>query len=121
LLGGKRQHALADLGQRLLWGASVGEMNRNSRRLLSHEPADAHGEELIQVRREAGTERQALEERQVLVACELEDARVEVEPGQLTVEEPFRPLDGGFVLLGDGHQTDRASRVASPFGCASSL
>ena len=103
LLGRQREHPLADLGQRLLRRASVQRVNREARRVLAHEAADAHREELVEVLGEPRAERQALEERETRVGGELEDALVEVERGQLAVEEPLRPLDGGFLLLHGRH------------------
>ena len=103
LLGRQREHSLADLGQRLLRRASVQRVNREARRLLAHEATDAHREELVEVLGEPRAERQALEERETWVGGELEDALVEVERGQLAVEEPLRPLDGGFLLVHGRH------------------
>src|SRR4029450_945545 len=48
---------------------------------------DANHEELVEVCREDGAELHALEQRDVLVLGELEDARVEVQPGELAVDQ----------------------------------
>ena len=60
LLGRQREHPLADLGQCLLRGPSIQRVDREARRLLAHEAADAHREELVEVLGEPRAERQAL-------------------------------------------------------------
>jgi hypothetical protein len=51
---------------------------------------DAHLEELVEPRREDGHELHALEKGKRRVRGEIDEAICEVEPGQLTVEEPVR-------------------------------
>ena len=103
LLGRQRQHPLADLGQGLLRGAAIQRVNREARRLLAHEAADPYSEELVEVLGEPRAKLQALEERKIRVGGELEDALVEVERGQLAVEEPLGSLDRGFLLVHGRH------------------
>ena len=47
----------------------------------------ADHEELVEVVREDRGEARAFDDRQVLILCKLEDALVELQPAQLTVEE----------------------------------
>jgi hypothetical protein len=54
------------------------------------ETGDAHGEELVEVRRDDPAELDALEQRQVRIGCEREDASVPVEPRQLAVQVAVR-------------------------------
>ena len=58
---------------------------------LAEQAGDAHLEELVEVRGEDRAELHALEERQRLVGRELENARVELEMGELAIEQR---LDG---------------------------
>ncbi len=62
----------------------------------------AHHAELVEVGREDGCEAQPLEQRDALVAGQLEHARVPLEPRQLAVEEAR--LLRGLLLPADGHQ-----------------
>ena len=62
--------------------------------LLAHEPGDADHEELVEVRGEDRAELDALEQRHRRVVGELEHAGVELEPGELAVEE-------SLAFLGD--------------------
>src|SRR6185437_8469318 len=84
-------------------------------------------EELIQVRREDRAEADALEQRQVGVGGEVEHPCVEVEPGELPVDQPLGggeldPLD--FSAFG-GHTTPngtaatvgRTVKMRFPSGC----
>ena len=62
----------------------------------------AHHAELVEVGREDRAEAQALEQRDALVAGQLEHAGVPLEPRQLAVEQAR--LLRGLLLAADGHQ-----------------
>ncbi len=87
LVRGELRHPPADLEERLSRRPAVGRADTQTRGSLALEPCNANHEELVEVRREDGAELQALEQGDVLVLSELEDARVEVEPGELPVEK----------------------------------
>ena len=73
--------------ERLAHGAPVRKLARVAGVQLVHQAGHADAEELVEVRREDRAEPDALEERHSLVGGELEHPRVEVEPGELAVEE----------------------------------
>ncbi len=77
----------ADVDERLAHRSSVRQLACVAGVQLVHQAGHANAEELVEVRREDGAEPDALEERHSLVGGELEHPRVEVEPGQLSVEE----------------------------------
>ena len=61
---------------------------------LAAQTRHAHHVELIEVRCRDGQEAEALKQRVALVLGFLENAPVEMQPGQLTVKEPARPECG---------------------------
>ena len=77
----------ADVLERLAHGAAVRELARVAGVQLVHQAGHAHTEELVEVRREDRAEPHALEQRHVVVGCQLEHPSVEVEPRQLAIEE----------------------------------
>ena len=99
------------------------------------EAGDPHHEELVEVAREDRQELGALEQRQLAVLGELEDALVEGEPGQLAVQEPVvgqRLLDarqdGGGVVGRGSYLRDlgvlahaHRLRIARPGGSRSAF
>src|SRR6187401_3281638 len=60
---------------------------------VTHQPGDAHHEELVEVRGDDGRKLDPLEERHRVVAGFLEHAIVEREPRQLAIEEQRRILE----------------------------
>jgi hypothetical protein len=94
------EHAFADLGEGLRRRcgrpASACPTPASS---WPEKSCDADHEELVEVRREDGAEANALEQRHARIGGELEDARVEVERRELTVEKavPADPV-GGLTL-----------------------
>ncbi len=97
--------ALADGGELFARGHAVGGDLDDARLDLLAEPRDAHHEELVHVGAEDGEEFDALEERVVLVQRLFEDAVLELQQAQLTVDEEFG-VEGlsffrhGFRILG---------------------
>ena len=87
LLGGEVGHALADLDQLLRRRQAVLGRFRHALADFLAQTSDAHHEELIEVGRGNRQEAQLLEERMVAVRGLLEDPAVELQPGQLTVDE----------------------------------
>ena len=86
-LGGDQiERARTGLVERLLWAAAIRGTHRKPRRNLVVQSGDTHHEELVEHRREDRTELHALEQRLVRVGCEVEDARVHVEPRQLAIQ-----------------------------------
>ena len=85
-------HALPDLAQGLVRRPPVGRAHGDPRCLLAQQAGDAEHEELVDHQRRDGQELHALEERDVLVFCQLEHAGADVDLGQLSVEEPFSRL-----------------------------
>ena len=77
---------LADGGELLGRGAPVGRVLGAAGRHLLHESRHPHLEELVQVGREDGQELGPLEEGVPLVPRLVQDAGIEVEPGQLAVD-----------------------------------
>ena len=71
-------------------------MHREHGLRLAEQAGDAHLEELVDVRGEDRAELHAFEQRNRVIRCELEDARVEVEQGELAVEQsPAGDVDTG--------------------------
>ena len=81
------------------------------------QPGDAHHEELVEVRGVDRAELQPLQQRDRIVLRELEDAVVEVQPGQLAIEvqrgivEIHRRRGGRFGLLEIRHVVPDANAV----------
>ena len=75
--------------ERLPRGASIGRAALDLRLDLFAGPGHAHGEELVEVRRDDPAQLHALEQRDAGIRRELEHPPVEVEPRQLAVEEPI--------------------------------
>ena len=111
---GQLEDALADPGERLLRRQAVRGADGEPRLGLTEEAGDTDLEELVQVRGEDRAELDALEERDVLVRCELENACVEVEERELAVEQAL----GWFLDGADGHVVTSSLR-APPLGSAS--
>ena len=81
-------------------------------RVLSQEPGDAHHEELVEVRGEDRAELHPLEQRHLRIGRQLEHARVEVEPGKLSVEEPRAGPRSFFDLRHGTYGTAESGRSA---------
>ena len=62
-------------------------MHREGGLRLAEQAGDAYLEELVDVGGEDRAELHAFEQRNRFIRCELEDARVEVEQGELAVEQ----------------------------------
>jgi hypothetical protein len=90
--------APADLGQRCQWRPPVGRAHREPGGGLAHQTGHPHHEELVEVRGEDRAELHALEEGDLVVGGKLEQARIEVEPRELAVEEACRARDGSRLL-----------------------
>ena len=104
------------------------ESVRDARADLPDEAGDAHHEELVEVVGRDRQEAQLLEQRMVAVLGLLEDAAVELEPGQLAVDEALRRLpqrralaragfatgSGGLLMAGSSTVSTSASRAAAP-------
>ncbi len=86
LLADEVEHLAARLREGLRGAAPVGSQLRVPGLDLLLEAGHADLEELVEVAREDGQEADALEERVALVARLVQDARVEVEPRELTVD-----------------------------------
>ena len=85
---------------RVLWGALA-------ERLLAH-PRHAHHEKLVEVRAEDREKLQPFHERVGSVLRLLEDAEIEVEPAQLTVDEAVGGVGDAGRGVGGGHGVGRA-------------
>ena len=101
LAGGELLGAAGDLGQDLV-GVQAGGANRGDTGLdAAHEPGDAHHVELVQVGGEDRQEPGALQQGQGVVLGLLQDALVEVQPGQLPVDEAvLEGVQGRQEVLG---------------------
>ncbi len=76
---------------------------------------DAHLEELVEPRGEDRHELHTLEKRERCVCCEIDEAIGEVQPGQLTVEEPVRAPQRGTGRYDSGfHDPDATVKSCSP-------
>ncbi len=82
----ERAHDLIRLADLLPGGATVHGQLGHARALLLLEAADALHEELVEIRRRDGQELDALEQRRAPVLTLVQDAPVEVQPGELAVE-----------------------------------
>jgi hypothetical protein len=103
-------HAFADSGQ-LLGGGHAGGVGAGHAFIEQDvQTADADHEEFVQVGAGDGQELQSLQRRQRLVAGLVENALVELQPGELAVEEFWRR--GGLVGHGEGVR-DQGSGVSS--------
>ena len=78
---------LADRAQLLTRAQAGGRRHGDARVDTALQAGDADHEELVEVVREDRGEARAFDDRQVLILCKLEDALVELQPAQLTVEE----------------------------------
>ena len=116
LLGLEPDDRFTDLRERLRRRAPVRSLARDTGACLLPELGHAHREELVEVRRDDRAELDPVEQRQARVGREAEDAPIEVEPGQLAVEElpssrPWRRprpqrRDVRPSFLGPGHCVD---------------
>ncbi len=104
LLGLHREDSLPHERQLVARREPVVRPLREVGRELVAQSGDPDHEELVEVALGDAEELQPLQERPPLVARLLEDPRVEVEPGELAVQEgrERRPLGNGTVLLGRG-------------------
>ena len=89
----ERDNRATRRGERLSGCSSVRSSAGDAGSRLILEFGHPHGKELVKVRRGDGAELDAVEERQRLVGGQLENATVEVDPGQLAVEKV--PYPGG--------------------------
>ena len=96
LLARQPQCAVADRAQRLLRGEAVRRADGDSRGRLVGQAGHAHHEELVQVRGEDRAEVDPRQERQAGLGGDLEHARVEVEPRELSVQKACFDLDCCF-------------------------
>ena len=80
----------ADLGQLLGRRAAVGRQAVRVALLLQLQPPDALHEELVEIAAEDGEELEAIEQRHRRIRGLGQDPRVELEPGELAVEERRR-------------------------------
>ena len=85
--------ALGDRGELLIRGLAVRRNLVDLAGELRLEPRDAHHEELVEVRSENRRKLQPLVERNPVVGRLGEDARVELEPGKLPVDEQARVVE----------------------------
>ena len=92
LVGGEVRDGDADPGELLGRGEPVLRQRRDAGAHLPDEARDADHEELVEVVGRDRQEAQLLEQRMVAVLGLLEDAAVELEPGQLAVDEALRRL-----------------------------
>ena len=76
-----------DVGQGVFWGGSDVGGNRESGDDAALEPRYPDHEELVEVARENGEEVRALQRRDPRILSQLEDALIEREPAQLTIQE----------------------------------
>jgi hypothetical protein len=103
--------ACPDFLEHVLGSPPVGGAHREAGCSLAGEAGDPDHEELVEVRGEDRTELDALEERDVRIGGELEDARVEVEPRELAIEQPIARLR---LRTGRSHA---AAIISSPRTC----
>ena len=87
LLGQQRLGAELDLGKLLRRRAAVGRHRGDAGLRLADQAGDANGVELVEVGGADRDEAHALQQRMARVLRFLDDAVVEVEPGQLAVDE----------------------------------
>ena len=87
LAAGQLGHARLEGGQRLGRREPVGRPDGEPGSLLVHQAGDAHHEELVEVGGEDRAELHPLEQRLLLLGCQVEHARVELDPRELAVEE----------------------------------
>jgi hypothetical protein len=96
--------------QLLADGEAVGRTDREPGGLAALQPGDADHVELVEVAREDRQELDPLQQGQRFVLGEFQHARVEVQPGQLPVQEAIgRQRTGPGRALG-GHADHRAAR-----------
>ena len=100
------QHALAGVVERLLRRPTVRRAPAHAGFGLAGQPGDADHEELVQHLGRDLEEEDPLEQRQGLVARELEQARVVVEEGELPVDQP---LGGCTVAFADADRCHSSS------------
>ena len=112
LVRGEHRHFRADPRQLLLRRQAVLRRRLDARADLPAQAGDAHHEELVEIVRRDREEAKLLEERMVSVRRLLEHAAVELEPGQLAVDEALRELpQGGAVEIDVGRRL-RQRRIA---------
>ena len=94
LVGDEPAGADVHVGQLLRGRLPVGRDGRHARLRLADEAGDADGIEFVEVRPADRDEAQPLQQRVVAVLRLLDDAMVEIEPGQFAVDEPRRGIAG---------------------------
>ena len=114
LLRDELQDPRPDRGKLVGRRATVGGDRRGGRLPLASKARDAHLEELVQVAREDGQELDPLEQRIAIVAGLVQDPRVELEPGELTIEIPA--AQGVVDALAGPRRTVGGSRTHSGHG-----
>ena len=87
---GQRPHLHVDRLELRGGGHPVGGCVLHPRRDLTTQPRDAHLVELVQIRAEDPQELESFEERGAIVERLVQHARVELEPGELSVQEEGR-------------------------------
>ena len=92
-------HALADGGKRLAGRESVGTRLEGMHLLLLFESSHAHLEELVEIRADDAEKFQPFEERVRFVHRLIEDALVELQPAQFTVDEIAAVLKFHFRIV----------------------
>ncbi len=108
LRAGKLEHAGAHLGERLLRRASVAASEPRRRPTTwSSRPATRTMKNSSRFEREDAAELDALEERLVRVGRELEHAAVQIEPGELAVQERLGRARQGQVAWSPGPSQHR--------------
>ncbi len=113
VIGDELEDALAGRGQLLVGGPAVGRAGDLAGLDLLAQAGDPDLEELVEVAGEDGQELDPLEQRVALVARLVQDAGVELEPGQLAVQVRVGRLRAGRAT---GAWRDRGSSGSS--GCA---
>ena len=94
LIGDQPTRADVHVGKLLRGRQPVGRERREARLRLTDEAGHTNGIELVEVGATDRDEAQALQQRMVAVLGFLDDAVVEIEPGQLPVDEPRRRVQG---------------------------
>ena len=90
LVPAKPRHRFADAEQLLVGGEPVGALGHDALAHLALEAGDAHHEEFIKVVGGNRQEAHPLQQRMVLVGSLLQHPAIEVQPGQLAVDEAVR-------------------------------
>ena len=110
------RHRLADAGELLVGGQSVRAQRGDRLAHLTLQAGDAHHEKFVEVVGRDRQEAHPLQERMVAIGRFLQDAAVEVQPGQFAVDETLglRP-QSRFGRRRDGRKAFVAVRDGSDF------